>query len=40
MIFASHFFYGMGVLKGFWQIKFGSGAAAGLGIQLDDKNRN
>jgi len=40
MIFSAHFFYGMGVIKGLWQINFGGGAAAGLGIQLDDKIRN
>ncbi len=40
MIFCAHYYYGMGVLKGLIQIYLGAGAAAGLGIQLDDKKRN
>ena len=39
MIFCAHFYYGIGVVKGLFQIQFGAGAAAGLGIQLDDKKR-
>ena len=40
MIFCAHYFYGLGVIKGLFQIYFGKGASAGLGIQLDDKKRN
>ena len=40
MIFCAHYYYGLGVIKGFFQIYFGKGASAGLGIQLDDKKRN
>jgi len=40
MIFCAHFYYGIGVLKGLFQIYVGAGAAAGLGIQIDDKQRN
>jgi len=39
MIFSAHYYYGIGVLKGLFQIYAGKGAAAGLGIQLDDKKR-
>ena len=40
LIFCAHYYYGVGVLKGFFQIYLGAGAAAGLGVQLDDKKRN
>ena len=40
MIFCAHYFYGIGVIKGLFQIYLGKGASAGLGIQLDDKKRN
>jgi len=40
MIFCAHFYYGIGVLKALFQIYVGAGAAAGLGIQIDDKQRN
>ena len=38
-IFGAHLHYGHGVLKGLLQIYLGEGAAAGLGLQLDDKQR-
>ena len=40
MIFMAHWAYGSGVLRGIKQIRFGGGAAAGLGIQIDDKDRS
>jgi hypothetical protein len=40
LIFCAHYYYGVGVLNGFFQIYLGAGAAAGLGVQLDDKKRN
>ena len=40
MIFCAHYYYGIGVIKGLFQIYIGKGASAGLGIQLDDKKRN
>jgi predicted DNA-binding antitoxin AbrB/MazE fold protein len=40
MIFMAHWAYGTGVLKGMKQIHLGEGAAAGLGIQIDDKSRD
>lgn len=39
MIFCAHYYYGIGVIKGLFQIYLGKGASAGLGIQLDDKIR-
>jgi len=40
LIFLAHWAYGSGVIRGWKQIKFGGGAAAGLGVQLDDKDRS
>ena len=39
MIFLAHWSYGSGVLRGWRQIHFGGGASAGLGVQIDDKQR-
>ena len=39
-IFLAHWAYGSGVVRGWKQIRFGGGAAAGLGIQIDDKERD
>lgn len=38
-IFLAHWSYGSGVIKGWKQIYLGEGAAAGLGVQIDDKER-
>ena len=40
MIFMAHWAYGTGVLRGMKQIHLGEGAAAGLGIQIDNKSRD
>lgn len=40
LIFMAHWAYGAGVVRGWKQIHFGGGAAAGLGVQLDDKDRS
>jgi len=40
LIFLAHWSYGSGVIRGWKQIHFGGGAAAGLGVQLDDKDRS
>ena len=39
MVFLAHWSYGSGVVRGWKQIYIGKGAAAGLGIQIDDKKR-
>ena len=39
MVFLAHWSYGSGVVRGWMQIYIGEGAAAGLGIQIDDKKR-
>jgi GT2 family glycosyltransferase len=40
LIFLAHWSYGGGVVRGWKQIRFGGGAEAGLGVQLDDKDRS
>jgi hypothetical protein len=40
LIFLAHWSYGGGVVRGWKQIRFGGGAMAGLGLQLDDKDRS
>ena len=40
LIFLAHWAYGSGVIRGWRQIRLGGGAAAGLGVQLDDKDRS